>query len=348
VLPSAAGSGFADTPAHPASPDTGAHSLREPARTPRLSIVVPAYQEGPLIASALRAIGTAARSCGLPFELIVVDDGSTDDTWATLEAARQEWPELVALRLSRNFGKEGAVAAGLDRATGDACIVLDADLQHPPSLIPEMVRLWRSGNWDVIDAVKSDRGAEPLPYRWTARAFYRVMRRLTGNDLQDRSDFKLLDRHVVEAWRRFGERVTFFRGMIAWLGFRRTQLFFDVPPRAAGRSHWSLSRLVLLATRAVTSFSALPLQVVTMLGIITLIVAAALGARALWLWYSGTAFPGFTTVILLQLMIGGFLMVSLGIIGTYIARIYDEVKARPRYVIREALGTHAGEREQVR
>ena len=161
---------------------------------------------------------------------------------------------------------------------------------------------------------------------------------MTGYDLQDASDFKLLDRRVVEAWRRFGERATFFRGLVAWLGFRRTQVWFEVPPRAEGGSRWSLSSLAGLAIHAVTSFSALPLQLVTLLGLVTLLMAAIVGVQALRLYYEGLALPGFTTVILLQLIIGGFLMVSLGIIGTYIARIYDEVKARPRYVVQEVTG----------
>jgi polyisoprenyl-phosphate glycosyltransferase len=209
----------------------------------RLSVVVPAYDEAEGIRQSLLAIANAARSTELPFELIVVDDGSRDDTWGAIQSARQDTPEIVALRLSRNFGKEGAIAAGLDQATGDACIVLDADLQHPPSLIPEMVRRWRTEDWDVVDAVKADRGEEAASRRLVTRAFYRVAGWLTGHDLQDASDFKLLDRRVVEEWRRFGERATFFRGLVAWLGFRRTRILFEVPRRHAGRSGWSLSSL---------------------------------------------------------------------------------------------------------
>ena len=306
-------------------------------RGSRLSVVVPAYDEAEGIRASLLAIANAVRLTALPFELIVVDDGSRDDTWRAIQSARQDTPEIVALRLSRNFGKEGAIAAGLDQATGDACIVLDADLQHPPALIPEMVRLWRTEDWDVVEAVKSNRGDEAASHRLVTRAFYRVASWLTGHDLQDASDFKLLDRRVVEEWRRLGERATFFRGLVAWLGFRRTRVFFQVPPRSAGHSGWSLGSLSALAIQAVTSFSALPLQIVTVLGVVTLVVAAAMAVQALRLWYNGSALPGFTTVILLQLMIGGFLMVSLGIIGTYIARIYDEVKGRPRYVVREVL-----------
>jgi dolichol-phosphate mannosyltransferase len=300
--------------------------------------VVPAFQEGPALRAGLRAIRDAVSHTGLSSEIVVVDDGSTDDTWSVLTGAGHEWPELVAVRLSRNFGKEGAIAAGLDVARGDACIVMDADLQHPPALIPELVRRWQEGQWDVVEAVKSHRGREPFMHRLTARAFYRTAAWLTGYDLQDASDFKLIDRRVLVEWKRLGERATFFRGLVAWLGFSRTQVPFEVPPRQSGSSRWSLGALSGLAVHAVTSFSALPLQLVTVLGVLMLVVALLMGAQAIRLWWAGLALPGFTTVILLQLIIGGFLMISLGVIGTYVARIYDEVKGRPRYVVRDTIG----------
>lgn len=303
---------------------------------PLVSVVVPALNEEAGIAGALRQIRASTLETGLPLQIIAIDDGSTDGTWAALQSLAPEMPELHAIRLSRNFGKEAAIAAGLDAARGDATLVLDADLQHPPSLIPEMVRRWRDEGWDVVEAVKSYRGVESWWQRRVRRAFYEAAGALTGYRLQDASDFKLLDRRVVDAWRRFGERATFFRGLVAWLGFRRTQVPFDVAPRAAGDTRWSLRGLLRLATDAVTAFSAIPLQLVTALGVLTLVLGAGVGVQALRLWYQGLALPGFTTVILLQLVIGGFLMISLGIIGTYIARIYDEVKGRPRYVIREA------------
>ncbi len=305
------------------------------ASPPKLSIVVPALNEEAGIATALREIHRSVRQSALPFRLIVVDDGSTDGTWRVLQSLGTEMLELDAIRLSRNFGKEGAIAAGLDRADGDAIIILDSDLQHPPALIPEMVRLWQSDGWDVVEGVKSHRGRESWLHRTATRAFYRVAAALTGYNLQDASDFKLLDRRVVDAWRRFGERTTFFRGLVAWLGFHRTQVYFEVPPRTGGNSRWSLAGLTGLAVRAVTSFSAIPLQLVTAMGFVTLVIAAAVGLQALRLWYQGTAVPGITTVVLLQLILSGFLMLSLGIIGTYVARIYEEVKARPRYVVRE-------------
>ena len=306
-----------------------------PAPAPRVSIIVPAFNEATGLALALETISATLRDTGMAWELIVVDDGSTDATWNVLRRCSETLTQLQAIRLSRNFGKEGAIAAGLDHATGDAVIIMDADLQHPPSLIPRMIHSWQSGSWDVVEAVKAHRRHEPWLQRTTTRLFYRTARSLTGYDLQDASDFKLLDKRVVAAWRRFGERATFFRGLVAWLGFRRTQLLFEVPPRAEGGSRWSLAGLAGLAIHAVTSFSALPLQLITVFGVITLLIAAVVGLQALRLYYQGLALPGFTTVILLQLIIGGFLMVSLGVIGTYVARIYDEVKARPRYVVQE-------------
>jgi polyisoprenyl-phosphate glycosyltransferase len=305
------------------------------ARTPRLSVVVPAFNEEDGLGVALRQIRTYAMETRLPYELTVVDDGSTDGTWRGLVLLCAEIPELKAVRFSRNFGKEAAIAAGIERADGDATIIMDADLQHPPELIPEMVRLWRTEGWDVVEAVKTHRGREWWIHRVIARSFYEAARSLTGHNLQDASDYKLLDRRVVEAWRRFGERATFFRGLVSWLGFQRTQIFFNVPERVQGRSRWSFSGLSGLAIHAVTSFSAVPLQIVTALGLVTLLLAVGVGVQALRLWYEGRALPGFTTVILLQLATSGFLMLSLGIIGTYIARIYDEVKARPRYIIRD-------------
>jgi polyisoprenyl-phosphate glycosyltransferase len=304
-----------------------------------LSLVVPAHQEADGLERNLEAIRAAALETGLAVTLIVVDDGSTDGTWEVLARMATRLPELVAVRLSRHFGKEAAICAGIDRADGDACIVLDADLQHPPALIPEMVRRWREDGWDVVEAVKSHRGRERRVFRWTTRVFYHAVSMLSGQNLQDASDFKLLDRRVVGEWRRLEERATFFRGLVSWMGMRRTQLFFEVPPRKSGQSSWSLAALAGLALRAVTSFSALPLQLVTVFGVLTLLLAFGIGAQALRLWLDGQALPGFTTVILLQLIIGGFLMVSLGIIGTYLARIYEEVKGRPRYLVQESISS---------
>ena len=249
-------------------------------------------------------------------------------------------PELRALRLSRNFGKEAAICAGLSYSRGQACIVIDSDLQHPPEVIPEMVRLWKDEHWEIVEGVKKTRGAEPFVNRLGARFFYRTLSGLSGYDLYGSSDFKLLDRKVIDAWLDMRERNTFFRGMVRWLGFRRRQVTFSVSKRRLTPSRWSFFGLLRLAVIGITAFSSLPLQVVTFLGGIFLLCAILFSAYALVMYFTGLALAGFTTVIILELTIGGLLMISLGIIGTYLAQIYQEVKYRPRYVVAERLGTH--------
>jgi len=274
---------------------------------------------------------------GLPVEMIVIDDGSTDDTWQVLERVAAQLPGLKALRFSRNFGKEAAICAGLTYSRGQACIVIDSDLQHPPELIPEMVRIWRDEHWDIVEGIKKTRGTEPLINRIGARFFYRTLSGLSGYNLYGSSDFKLLDRKVIDAWLDMRERNTFFRGMISWLGYRQKQITFSVPKRRLTQSRWSFFSLFRLAVIAITAFSSLPLQVVTLLGGLFLLCAILFSGYALLLYFTGLALPGFTTVIILEMLIGGVLMISLGIIGTYIAQIYQEVKYRPRYVVSEAL-----------
>ena len=277
-------------------------------------------------------------------EMIVVDDGSTDSTWQTLEKLAEQMPELKALRFTRNFGKEGAICAGLAYSSGQACIVIDSDLQHPPELIPEMVRLWRQEHWEIVEGIKKTRGSESLINRIGARFFYRTLSGLSGYNLYGSSDFKLLDRKVIDAWLDMRERNTFFRGMISWLGYRRKQVTFSVPRRRLTQSRWSFLGLFWLAVIAITAFSSLPLQAVTILGGLFLLGAITFSIYVLVMYFIGLAFPGFTTVIILELLIGGVLMISLGIIGTYIAQIYQEVKYRPRYVVAETLSSHRDEK----
>jgi glycosyltransferase involved in cell wall biosynthesis len=302
-----------------------------------LSVLIPVHNESDQIAENLALIQTEASKPGLPMEVIAIDDGSTDNTWHVLQSMVEQIPGLKVLRFSRNFGKEAAICAGLAYSSGQACIVIDSDLQHPPGLIPEMVRLWREERWDIVEGIKKTRGTEPLINRIGARFFYRTLSRLSGYDLYGSSDFKLLDRKVIDAWLDMRERNTFFRGMITWLGYRRKQITFSVPRRRLTQSRWSFFGLFRLAIVAITAFSSLPLQVVTLLGGLFLLCAILFSAYALVLYFTGLALPGFTTVIILELLIGGVLMISLGIIGTYIAQIYQEVKYRPRYVVAETL-----------
>jgi dolichol-phosphate mannosyltransferase len=302
-----------------------------------LSVVIPVHNESDQIAKNLSLITAEASKSGLPMEMIVIDDGSTDDTWQALEKMAKEMAELKALRFSRNFGKEAAICAGLAYSHGQACIVIDSDLQHPPELIPEMIRVWREEHWDIVEGIKKTRGTEALINRIGARFFYRTLSGLSGYNLYGSSDFKLLDRKVIDAWLDMRERNTFFRGMVSWLGYRRKQITFSVPRRRLTRSRWSFFGLFRLAVVAITAFSSLPLQAVTLLGGLFLLCAILFSGYALVMYFTGLAFPGFTTVIILELLIGGVLMISLGIIGTYIAQIYQEVKYRPRYIVAQAL-----------
>jgi glycosyltransferase involved in cell wall biosynthesis len=306
-------------------------------RSPVCSVVVPVFGEAHHLRRVLQRLDDVLRLAGVSYELIVVDDGSTDDSWTILKVEAEVRPSLRALRLTRNFGKEMAVRAGLEMARGEAAVVIDGDLQQPPELIPEMIRRWRAGDVDVVEAVREDRGIEPVTSRLGARLFYALFRRLSGYDLNGATDCKLMDRRVVEAWLSMEERSPFFRAMIAWLGFRHAILRFDTATRVGGASRWSLPNRLRLAATAITAFSSRPLHLVTFGGLGFLVFSVALGVQTLARKLSGSAVSGFTTVILLLLIIGAAVMISLGIIGEYLARIYEEVKRRPHYVVGESI-----------
>ena len=307
-----------------------------------LSLVIPVYNEEKQILKTIEAVCKVLKTVTDDYRLIIVDDGSKDGTWAVLKELSAKDPRLKILRFSRNFGKEAAIMAGLSRAESKACIIMDADLQHPPELIPEMVRLWQEG-YEVVEAVKEDRGQESSVSRFSASLFYKIMNRLSGFNLENASDFKLMDKKVVAALLQMPERETFFRGMSAWVGYTRKEIYFKVPQRETGKSRWSPLKLVRLAITAFTSFSSLPLQFVTFIGILFLLGSVVLGIQTLVMKLRGLAIGGFTTVILLLLIVGSCLMISLGMIGMYIARIYNEVKARPRYIISEEYSEEEGD-----
>jgi len=302
-----------------------------------LSVVIPVYNEEKQIEKTINEVKSAISPLGESYEIVVIDDGSVDKTWDVLKDLANKNPEISAFRFSRNFGKEAAIMAGLSNAKGDACITMDADLQHPPGLIPEMIKLWKEG-FEVVEAVKKDRGKETSLSRFSASMFYKIMHRLSGFNLENASDYKLLDKKVVQEIIRMPERETFFRGLTAWVGYKRTEVYFSVPERETGESGWSKWKLFRLAITAFTSFSSLPLQFVTFIGVLFLIGSIILGIQTLVMKLKGWAIGGFTTVILLLLIIGSCLMISLGLIGIYIARIYNEVKSRPRYIISEKYG----------
>jgi dolichol-phosphate mannosyltransferase len=298
-----------------------------------LSLVIPVYQEGSHIRSSIGIIEKILIENCIRHEFILIDDGSRDNSWAEIKQLAQSKENVTSLRLSRNFGKESALCAGLEYAKGDMVLVMDADLQHPPEIIPEMVKAWREEGYDVVDGIKTSRGKENPIYKLCARIFYYIIYKTSDINLGKASDFKLLDRKVIDAWKEMPERATFFRGMTAWLGFDRKQINFDVAPRINGKTKWSFLRLIRLAMNAITSYTSVPLHCITVLGIVMFFGAILLGLQTLYMKFAGKATSGFTTVILLQLIIGSSIMISLGMIGIYLTKIYKEVKARPRYLI---------------
>ncbi|MEJ7622892.1 MAG: glycosyltransferase family 2 protein [Pyrinomonadaceae bacterium] len=299
---------------------------------------MPVYRESGSLEAVIDDVLGASRDMDVETELILVDDGSPDKTWEIVERLASSHREIRAARLSRNFGKESAVAAGLELALGDAVIVMDADGQHPPALLPEMINAWRAGGVDIVEGVKIDRGSETLFSKAGAELFYLIWTRLSGFEMRGASDYKLLSRRVLDAYLEMGERAVFFRGMTAWLGFTRVQIPFEVPERASGESSWSVMRRLRLAVNGISAFSSFPLHLVTLAGIIFFLFSLTFGGYTLILQITGRSVSGFATVILLLLVIGSLLMISLGIIGIYLARIYDELKGRPRYIIAKVLG----------
>ncbi len=299
-----------------------------------LSIIFPSYNEESMLLLTAKTVGELMVRENIPCELIFVDDGSRDGTWAAICAAQESDRRVTGVRFSRNFGKEAAIFAGLKVARGECCAVMDCDLQHPPEKLVEMYRLWQEG-YEVVEGVKESRGEESGTHAFAANAFYRIISRASKLDLADSSDFKLLDRKVVDTLNAMPERGVFFRALSYWVGFRRTTVPYAVGKRLAGESKWSTRALIRYALVNITSFSAAPMQVVTWIGALFSLFAVILGIQTLVNKLSGVAADGFTTVILLQLLGCGLIMISLGIIGFYIARIYEEIKGRPRYIIAE-------------
>ena len=297
-----------------------------------LSVVVPAYNEEGLVSVAAARLASILQGADIPYELIFVDDGSRDGTWAEILAAHETDVQVRGLRFSRNFGKEAAIFAGLAAAKGDCCAVIDCDLQHPPEKLVEMYGLWQAG-YEVVNGVKTDRGEESAAHGLAARCFYKLMSRAAKIDMNSSSDFKLMDRQVVDALLRLPERRTFFRALVGWVGYRSIDVPFSVEERTQGTTHFSAWSLMRYAVANITSFSSAPLQIVTVIGSVFLLFALVLGVHTLAEWASGQAADGFTTVIVLILLTGSIIMISLGIIGYYLAQIYIECKDRPRYLI---------------
>jgi glycosyltransferase involved in cell wall biosynthesis len=303
-----------------------------------LSIVVPAHNEGDGLRNALDAIAAAASECTESWEIIAIDDGSQDATWQEIDGAVQSSPKIRGIRFSRNFGKEAALLAGLRAAEGRAVVTMDGDLQHPPDLLPEMYRLWEEGA-KIVHAVKRNRTTESKMTIWRAKIFNTILTRLGGIDLGNASDFKLIDRVIVDVLTvSMSEKKRFYRGLTSWVGFPSVKVEFDVPHRAQGHGNWTLRQLLDLSVTALVSFTSAPLRIVTFLGGVTLVFGFIVVTDALISWLRGIAVSGFVTLIGTLLVIGSMIMISLGVIGEYIAKIYDEIKARPAYLIESQSG----------
>ena len=300
---------------------------------PLISIVIPVHNESHVIAETLKESLKAALGISQQYEILIIDDGSDDGTWETVRTLSRHNHHIKMIRFSRNFGKEAAILAGLKFSRGKAVVVMDGDSQHPPALLGKMFRLWKEENYQVVHSVKANRQKETPVKGLFARLFYASMTLLSGYNLRQATDYKLLDRQVVDHYVALSENVRFFRGLVPWLGFRSASVSFHPEDRIAGDSKWSRFALMSLAVRAICSFSSLPMQVVTFMGGIMFAASILLGMHALFMKLFGRAVEGFTTVILLLLFIGSTLMVSLGIIGQYLAMVYEEIKRRPPFII---------------
>lgn len=306
-----------------------------------LSVIIPSFNEHENIRRTAGTIAAILRNENIDYELIFVDDGSHDETWEEITDASLFDPNVRGIGFSRNFGKEGAIFAGLKNAAGDCAVVIDCDLQHPPELIPQMYRLWQGGA-EVVEAVKASRGREGLLHKLFAKSFYKLMKSSSGINLDGASDFKLMDRKVINALNELPERITFFRALSSWVGFTTERVEFDVQPRAAGKSKFSMKSLFRFAVNNITSFTNLPIHLITWVGVLFGVLALILGIQTLVKYFCGTAAEGFSTVILLILITGACVMVGIGVIGYYLSKIYEEIKQRPRYIISRTTGKSGG------
>lgn len=311
----------------------------------RLSVVLPAYNEELMVGKTCRVLREVLTEAEIPYELVVVNDGSADGTWAEIEKAGKKDPNVTGVHFSRNFGKEAAVFAGLAQASGDVIAVMDCDLQHPPATLVQMYRLWQDG-YEVIEGVKSDRGKESAVHKKCAEFFYGIMTKATKVNMKDASDFKMMDRKAVDSILSMPERNMFFRATSSWVGFKTTSVRFEVQEREAGVSKWSPWSLVKYAFTNIVAFTTVPLQFVTVGGLICFLCSLALMIYSLVQYFGGRAVEGYTTLLLVLLLIGSAVMISLGIIGYYIAKIYEEVKHRPRYIVSKII--HGSEEDLER
>jgi glycosyltransferase involved in cell wall biosynthesis len=308
----------------------------------RLSLIIPMHDEAPMLSVLFDRLDEVLGGLGVALEIVCVDDGSRDDTWVALAERAAADPRLKLIRLSRNFGKEAALTAGLDAAGGDMVVPLDADLQDPPELIAEFVTLWEQG-YDVVYGVRADRSADTRAKRWSAGLFYDLFNRLSDQPIPaSTGDFRLMDRVVVEALKALPERNRFMKGLFAWVGFRQVGVPYARPVRTAGTTSWRYRRLFRFALDGMTSFSTRPLRIWTTVGVVAailaLVAAAVIVVRVLVV---GRDVPGYASLMVVILFAFALQMIALGVLGEYIGRMYQEVKGRPVYLISDRRGFDA-------
>lgn len=302
-----------------------------------LTVVVPAYNEADGLPEFHRRLHAVLAALGVVSRVLYVDDGSRDSTWEAITALALADDTVDALRLSRNFGKEAALTAGLDCCDADAVVVIDADLQDPPEVIPQLITAWRAGH-DVVYATRDAREGDGAVKRFTAAAFYRAMGRISDTPIpRNTGDFRLLSRRAVLALRQLRERQRFMKGLFTWIGYPQIAVHYRREPRAAGRSKWNYWRLWNFALEGITSFSTVPLRIATWLGLATALLAFAYGVyvfiKAL-IW--GDPVRGYPTLMLVILLLGGVQLLAIGVIGEYLGRLYGEAKQRPLYIVEDA------------
>lgn len=320
--------------------------IAPPSKAETLSIVVPAYNEQDNVVPLFAAVRDALAPSGVSWRLILVDDGSTDATWPRVAELARSDPRVAGVKLSRNFGHQNALLAGLTEASGQAVVTMDADLQHPPALLPQMLAAW-SGGAKVVATVRSDAAGSSVFKRLTSRLYYRLLGLVSGQSVAPSvvpgmSDFRLLDRAVVRELLRVGDSHLFLRGLVPWLGFRSASVPYLAPPRAHGRTSYRLPRMISLAVTGITAMSSTPLRLAVAGGCFAALLCMGEAAYVLYVaLVLKTAVPGWASILLVNTLFFAILFLYLGILGEYVARIFDNVRARPRFVVEETI--RAGE-----
>jgi polyisoprenyl-phosphate glycosyltransferase len=328
-----------DATIDPQAQMNGRSANRGEPRRQMLSVLVPLLNEERGIGALLGHLRPVLDGLGLDWEIVFVDDGSTDRTFDTLRSLHAQDHRIKAISLSRNFGKEIAIAAGLRYVTGDAAVLMDGDLQHPPHVLTQFVQQWRAGN-NIVYAQRVDRKGDSFLHRWAARGFYAAFHKLSRTILPEGAgDFRLLDRKAIDAMNRMGERARFNKGLYAWIGFRSVGVPFEVPPRADGASRWRARQLLRFGIDGIASFTTIPLRVWSYLGLLISLFAFGYAIVILveTLIYGSDA-PGFPSLIISMMFFAGVQLISLGVIGEYLGRMYEEVKGRPLFLVAERLG----------